>query len=216
MRAGIGSAFTVRLRPAIVDIARARSSAAINTLFPYGALNDRCSRAQIDAVMTKYVVLSLLLTAACGGKSTPANPPGGGSAAQDTPPPAGMAFKDMNGDQRVAFMKLTVMPAMKATFQEFDAKEFATFECKTCHGSGAADGSFEMPNADIDKLPPAEKFAEFAKESDHARWIEFMATKVKPQMAKLLMETEFDPTTNTGEFGCHACHMVEGEEAKKK
>jgi hypothetical protein len=164
--------------------------------------------------MTKHAFLVLLLAAACGGKSTQATGPGGGAA--DTPPPADMAFKDMNADQRMAYMKLTVLPEMKATFQAFDATKFAKFECKTCHGAGADDGTFEMPNPDIARLPATpEKFAEYAKDPKHGPWLEFMGTKVKPQMAKLLKMTEFDPATNTGDFSCHGCHMSEGEEKKK-
>ena len=164
--------------------------------------------------MNKYAFV-FVIAAACGGKSSTTTTPGGGSAAEDTPPPAGMAFKDMNADQRVAYMKLTVVPTMKPLFQQFDAKEFAEFNCKTCHGSGATDGTFEMPTPDLPRLPTPENFAAYAQDPKHGPWIEFMATKVKPEMAKLLMETEFDPKTNTGEFGCHACHMVEGEEKKK-
>lgn len=40
--------------------------------------------------------------------------------------------------------------------------------------------------------------------------MKFMAEKVKPTMAKLLQEPEFDPQTNQGEFGCIACHVMQG------
>src|SRR5690349_1060559 len=90
-----------------------------------------------------FITSALLASAACGGKSAAPQSAGGASEA---PPPADMAFKDMNADQRMAFMKASVLPAMKAAFQKFDAKKFGEFDCKTCHGEGAADGSFEMPN----------------------------------------------------------------------
>ena len=37
---------------------------------------------------------------------------------------------------------------------------------------------------------------------------EFMVKHVKPEMAKLLNEPEFDPATKTG-FGCGECHTME-------
>ncbi len=113
-------------------------------------------------------LVSAIFVAACGGKSATAPTTTAAAAgASEAPPPADMAFKDMNADQRVAFMKLSVMPAMKAAFQEFDATKFADFTCKTCHGKGAADGSFEMPNPDLPRLPTAEKFPEYAKDPKH-------------------------------------------------
>jgi hypothetical protein len=107
-------------------------------------------------------LLVVLVAAACGGKSTgPANP---------TPPPD-IPYKDMNADQRAAFMKLTVMPKMKPIFQQFDGKMFAEFNCKTCHGEGAKDGSFDMPNADLPRMPPPEMFMAFSSDPKHSPWV---------------------------------------------
>jgi hypothetical protein len=153
-----------------------------------------------------------LFVAACGGKSTPAAAPPAEPA--EVVVPEGMKFDDMNHEQRLSFMKNTVMPRMKELFQAFDAAEFAEFDCKTCHGSGAEDGSFEMPTPDIEVLPGSEEaFMEYAKESDHARWIKFMGEQVKPEMAKLLQEPEYDPATGQGEFSCGNCHTFEGQPA---
>ena len=161
-----------------------------------------------------HIILSLLFAAACGGKSTPATTTP--EKAEEAPPPADMAFKDMNADQRMAFMKHTVMPAMKKTFAEFDPK-FADMNCKTCHGKGADDGAFEMPNPDLPRLKksPEEFVAWMNSDPKHKAWAEFMGQKVTPQMAELLKMTPFNPETNTGDFSCHGCHMLEGEEAKK-
>ena len=75
-----------------------------------------------------------LLAAACGSKSkpTPTEPVGATSA-----------WKDMNADQRHAYMKETVLPQMKEAFVAFDAEEFGEMNCKTCHGPGAEDESLD-------------------------------------------------------------------------
>ena len=52
----------------------------------------------------------------------------------------------MNLDQRTEFMKREVLPKSKAIFVAFDEKKYKDMDCATCHGDGAADGSFEMPN----------------------------------------------------------------------
>lgn len=173
--------------------------------------------------MRTYVRLTalLLLAAACGGKSEPATEspvpaaeePAPPAAEEPAAPPEGMAFKDMSHEQRIAFMKETVVPTMKPLFQEYDAKRYGEFNCKTCHGAGAADGSFKMPNPALPVLPGSkDKFMAFAKDPKNAPGVKFMAEKVKPTMAKLLKEPEFDPKTNQGEFGCQACHAIEGGE----
>jgi hypothetical protein len=156
------------------------------------------------------VSLAVVLVAACGGKGA-TGPTTGAPPKEEPPPPEGMAFKDMTMAQRGSFMKHTVMPSMAVVFQKFDSTKFADFNCKTCHGSGVDDGSFEMPSADLPKLPKPEAFEEFMKDPEHARWVQFMAMEVKPPMAKMLMMTEYNPETNTGEFGCYACHTVEGQ-----
>ena len=165
----------------------------------------------IYASEMKRLALLAILAAACGGKpsSTSTTPPSGADP-KEVAPPAGMAFKDMNADQRVAFMKLSVMPEMKKMFQEFDGKQFADFTCKTCHGKGAEDGSFDMPNADIKVLPDEAHFPDYMKDPKVNTWVMFMGGKVKPAMAKLLMVPEFNWETKTGEFSCGACHMIEG------
>lgn len=151
--------------------------------------------------MTRLTTISILALAACGGsKSTPETP-----AAPATP----TAYKDMNHEQREQFMKDVVMPKAKSLFVAFDPK-FAEMDCKTCHGDGAEDGSFEMPDAKIDPLPNSkELFMEWAaKEPDLGRYAQFMSEQLEPEMAKLLGKEVFNPETNTGEFGCTACHML--------
>lgn len=111
-------------------------------------------------------------------------------------------------------MKSTVMPKMKDEFSAFDAKRFGEMNCKTCHGDGAADGSFKMPNA---KLPPVpatkEGFEKLMKKKPEI--CKFMMEKVTPDMAGLLGEPAYDPKTQQG-FGCHGCHTDGGAAAGAK
>ncbi len=152
-------------------------------------------------------LVSLLV--ACGGKGStpPADPAGGGDTGGEQPA-ADMKFEDMDHEQRKTFMKDVVLPTMKPMFVAWEAK-FESMDCATCHGEGAVDGSFEMPNPGLPVLPATQE-GWAALGAEHPDGMTFMAEQVKPTMAKLLGETEFDPATNTGEFGCHGCHTMEG------
>jgi hypothetical protein len=142
----------------------------------------------------------VLAIAACGSSTPKSGAPVG-------------PWKDMNADQRLEFMKTVVMPKAKVAFQKFDAKKYADMDCGTCHGDGAEDGSFEMPNAKIKALPATEEayMAWIEKDADAKRYTDFMANDLVPMMADLLGEKAFDPKTNTGEFSCPACHTMAGE-----
>ena len=114
----------------------------------------------------------------------------------------------MDKQARGKFMREVVVPNMKEKFQAFDKKKFEKFNCGTCHGAGAADGSFKMPNPQIAALPATkEGFEDLAKKK--GEWMKFMGTVVKPEMAKLLGEKEMDPANMAaGGFGCMACHTM--------
>lgn len=122
----------------------------------------------------------------------------------------------MNADQRMQYMKDVVLPESKKIFVAFDAKKFETMDCKTCHGDGAVNGSFEMPNPKIHPLPNSEEAftAWVAKEPEVGKWAQFMGDEVEPLMARLLDKSVFDPKTKTGEFGCTGCHTLVDAEGK--
>lgn len=151
--------------------------------------------------MRTSIVVLVLALAACGSSTKQSQEPVVG--------PPQVAWKDMNPKQRGAYMAAVVMPTMKATFQAFDAKKFAKFDCKTCHGDDGEKKEFKMPNAGLYELPHSpEGFGQLAK--DKPEYMKFMATQVKPQMAKLLGLEEFDPASpKPGTFGCMACHATE-------
>jgi hypothetical protein len=109
----------------------------------------------------------------------------------------------MSQEQKVAHMKTKVVPQMQASFQAFDAQHFAKFGCTTCHGPGAKDGKFSMPNPGLPKLDAKDGFK--AEHKKHPKETKFMMEKVVPEMTALLDAAPFDPATNQG-FGCFSCH----------
>jgi hypothetical protein len=170
-----------------------------------------------------HILSSLVLAlgiAACGGSSsesaeptpapaepavTPAEPP------PDDGPVVGppqVAWKDMDKKQRGRYMVKVVVPAMEPLFKGFDAKRFAEFNCATCHGKGAADQSFKMPNPDILALPGPDRPDDFKPIFEkHPDMVKFMGGKVMPEMAKLLGREPFDyKNPKPDAFGCLNCH----------
>lgn len=117
----------------------------------------------------------------------------------DDAPPS--KWTDMSHAEQMVYMQEVVTPHMAKLFQEFDAQEFAQFNCGTCHGPSAAQGNFEMPNAALPRLGDFE-----VAKQEHPKGMAFMIEKVTPQMAELLHMPAFDPKTQKG-FGCFGCHL---------
>jgi hypothetical protein len=110
----------------------------------------------------------------------------------------------MDFGERKRHMKNVVLPRMKDVFVAFDPVRYGNMACVTCHGEGAADGSYRMPNPALPKLPASpEGFKKLL--ADKPAVTQFMLTKVKPTMAKLLGLPEMTPDTRTG-FSCMDCH----------
>ena len=105
-------------------------------------------------------------------------------------------------DQQAAFMKKYVVPEMGPVFKAFDAKRYADFSCKTCHGPKYQDPKDFLPELtfkDGKLVKPADANA--------LKIAEWMGKEVVPHMASAMGEKPFDMTTKTG-FGCHDCHKV--------
>jgi hypothetical protein len=120
--------------------------------------------------------------------------------------PPTVAWASMTKDQKKEFMKAVVAPKMKELFLAFDSSRYSNFSCVTCHGDSANDGSFKMPNPKLPVLPNnPEGFKRLM--SDKPMMMEFMGKQVKPTMAQLLGQPEFNPETRTG-FGCMECHTM--------
>lgn len=100
----------------------------------------------------------------------------------------------------MAFMKSSVKPRMAHVFQTADAKRYADFECKTCHGP-----NWQLPKDFLPKLEmKGDKITAFAEKPEIAK---FMAEKVVPEMASIFGKQPYDPATKQG-FGCMGCHTV--------
>jgi cytochrome c553 len=132
--------------------------------------------------------------------------------APSTPAPAtasaakAVAWADMAKDQRIEYMKTTVLPQMKQAFTAFDPDHYDKMNCVTCHGDSATDGSFKMPNPKLPVLPNSpDGFKRLAAERPAI--MDFMKNQVKPKMAALLGVPEWTPETKTG-FACGACHTM--------
>jgi hypothetical protein len=178
-------------------------------------------------------LVSLLAFSACGGEPPPpaVPPPSPAPMASEAPiapgasvsaanplpsssaaaapiappePPKPGQWDSWTKDQKLAYMKTAVMPKMGAMFHEFDPKTFSEPRCGLCHGPGAKDLGFKMPNPTLPKLPSTPDG--FKKVHDQKPEIfDFMAKHVEPTMASLLGEQPYDPTTQKG-FGCFDCH----------
>jgi hypothetical protein len=132
---------------------------------------------------------------AAGSGSDAGSSAGSGSAAFD--------FDKLTHDEKADFMKKNVVPAMKVEFQKFDPKKFANFGCKTCHGKDPKASKFKMPTPDLPKLD----FAKLEAGKQEPKIAEWMGKVVKPQMAKILNQKEFDPANaKAGGFSCLECH----------
>ena len=158
-------------------------------------------------------------TAPAAPAPAPTISPAASPAAAPAPPPAETAATESSGptvnwaamskEQRKDYMKTVVLPQMKQTFVAFNGDRYKSMTCLTCHGDGVMQGKFTMPNPRLPKLPSTpEGFQKLM--SDKPALMQFMATKVKPQMAHLLGMPEFTPQTKTG-FGCFQCHTKEGQ-----
>jgi hypothetical protein len=129
------------------------------------------------------------------------------AASAEAPPPSQPGPGDWDKwshEQKLGWMKVGVMPKMGGLFTAYDAKLYADPKCVLCHGGGAKDGTFKMPNPDLPKLPATEAGIK-GLAVKHPKIFGFMAREVEPTMASLLGEPSYDPKTKQG-FNCFGCH----------
>jgi hypothetical protein len=119
---------------------------------------------------------------------------------RDIPGPE-QPWQDMNHADRQAYMAQAVLPHMQAAFQSFDAERFATVDCATCHVTGAAAGTFAMPDPGLPKLSRRHFNREHMQTQRET--VRFMWEHVEPEMSALLG----GPKGQRG-FNCRNCHTV--------
>ena len=149
-------------------------------------------------------VLAAVL-AACGGDHA-VPPPAAPDALKAPPRPFDGEWKTWSHEQKLAYMKSAVLPAEAALFRTYSAR-FADFTCRTCHGAGADDGSYKMPNPALPTLVPGHIHD---LEKTLPEGFRFMNDIVMPRTAALLGLPEFQHETMRG-FGCLACHTRAAE-----
>jgi cytochrome c553 len=180
------------------------------TLHPETNRRKRAMKMKTNLILT-LGCLSLLAGGALAADE--AAKPAAPAAAAPAAAPGGakkIDWEHMSKAERKKYMKSTVFPKMKATFQEFDAKAYKSFSCATCHGKKATETNFKMPNPELPKLPqPTDRAGFMAIQQKKPEAVKFMGTKVKPQMAELLGLPEWTPQNPNG-FGCYECHTKEG------
>jgi hypothetical protein len=142
------------------------------------------------------VPLCLLVLVACGPHGKTGIPEG-----QSKP------WAEMDESERMEHMSTVVLPRMQAVFQGHDPKRFADFSCATCHGSGAANGDFHMPNESLPVLDAANFYKKPRKE--HPEMVKLMWKKVEPAMGEALAVTY---GLGGAEIACQSCHIVENLE----
>lgn len=149
-------------------------------------------------------VMSVAMIGCGGSQPAPASAgePGTAPASEGSGEGSAEVWSDtMSLKLKGEFMKKKVVPAMSKTFQDFDAKKYADFGCKTCHGP-------QFKPHPVDFLPELTvKNGELSVPEDEAALAKFMGEKVSPQMAELFGKKPFDPATKEG-FGCNGCHKI--------
>lgn len=117
-------------------------------------------------------------------------------------------WAQMSDQEKGHYMAESVVPAMRALLQAYDAQRFAQVNCATCHGPNAREVHFHMPNS-LPALPQpgGEQWNGWMHRDP--RMFQFMMQRVMPAQAQLLGMQPFNPQTRTG-FGCFNCHPHAG------
>ena len=159
--------------------------------------------------MTIRASAVLLFLAGCGGGAAAGTSAGTTSAATEPahvePVPPERPWAELSHDERRAHMARHVVPVMSELFAGYDEERFADLSCATCHGEGAAERGFAMPNPDILPLYPTGTIGQYQAVERYPEGVRFMYSQVVPAMQTLLGAPEFDAATGEG-FTCFACH----------
>lgn len=118
------------------------------------------------------------------------------------PPPSD--FDAMSYDDQVYWMVSNVLPIAAEDFRTYDAERFPNMGCEGCHGDNAEAVRYQMPSAQLPRLPaPGSPQWTQMEQSPGFR---FMADTVTPTMATLIGEEQYSAQHTDG-FGCFGCHL---------
>ncbi len=140
---------------------------------------------QMNWGMMKKLFTLLIVFSWCGCNPVSASPKTSGKdSAQGS-----ASFHSLSMDGKIQLMQKEVTPTMREIFAD-SPNQGEKLSCRTCHGSGAKNGTFKMPSPDLPSLND-----EIIQ--SHPLMSRFMKEKVTPAMAKLLGDPQFHCT------GCH-------------
>ncbi|UJR82259.1 hypothetical protein [Sandaracinus amylolyticus] len=114
-------------------------------------------------------------------------------------------WAELTRDERTAHMTREVLPRMTELFAAYDATRYDAFTCATCHGEGAREHDYAMPNPALLPLHPTGSEGQHQTVRDHPEGVRFMYSRVMPAMQALLGAPEYDASTGEG-FSCYAWH----------
>lgn len=97
------------------------------------------------------------------------------------------------------------MPAERDVFRSFEPVRYEYLTCETCHGQGARDGNYRMPNPDLPHLVGGKAGFQELKDKQ-PETLRFMQSVVVPATARLLGYPPFDMEKHVG-FSCYQCHV---------
>ena len=117
------------------------------------------------------------------------------------------AWAEMNESERMEHMASVVLPRMQAVFQGHDPERFADFGCATCHGSGAANGDYAMPNPALPVLDASNLYKKHRQQDPEM--VKLMWKQVEPAMGEALAVTY---GLGGAELECASCHVVENQD----
>jgi hypothetical protein len=163
---------------------------------------------RLNPNLARLTLPFVLALAACGAQQAPATPavavatPSCPAAIPTFDRPHDGAWKTWTHEQKLAYMKQAVLPTEAPLFREYSPTRFAELTCRSCHGAGADDGTYKMPNPALPKLAPGKLFA---MEKTNPKVFRFMYDVVTPRTSALLNIPEWSHKAMSG-FGCFYCH----------
>jgi hypothetical protein len=117
----------------------------------------------------------------------------------------------MDHDARRAHMVQHVLPRTRELFTSWNAERFDDLSCGTCHGEGARERNFAMPNTSLITLYPTGTIGQQEVLAQYTEACTFMYSRLVPSMQTMLGASEYDAATHTG-FSCFSCHPRAGDD----